>query len=71
MMRRISPAEVDFSKGVRVFITPARRADLSSRFDRAQPLAVFNERAQKQGVDSRDLLTDTLKHDIEINEALK
>jgi hypothetical protein len=34
-------------------------------------VGVFSRKAQQKGIGLRELLTDVLKHDIEINEALK
>jgi uncharacterized DUF497 family protein len=66
------PTEVDFSKGVRGLhhIPPNTRVFLPASIERSV-WQYFSARAQKKGVDLSDLLTDVLKRDIEINEALK
>jgi len=65
-------AEVDLSKGVRGLhhIPPDAKVFLPASIERSV-WQCFNVKAQKQGVDFRDLLTDLLKHDIEINQTLK
>jgi hypothetical protein len=66
------PTEVDFSKGVRGLhhIPPDAKVFLPTSIERSV-WQYFSARAQKKGVDLSDLLTDVLKRDIEINEALK
>ena len=66
------PTEVDFSKGVRGLhhIPPSAKVFLPASIERSV-WQYFSVRAQKKGVDLSDLLTDVLKRDIEINEALK
>jgi hypothetical protein len=66
------PTEVDFSKGVRGLhhIPPGAKVFLPVSIERSV-WQYFSLRAQKKGVDLSDLLTDVLRRDIEINEALK
>lgn len=66
------PAEVDFSKGVRGLhhIPPDAKVFLPASIERSV-WQYFSIKAQEKGVDLCDLLTDILKRDIEINEALK
>ena len=66
------PAEVDFSKGVRGLhhVPPSAKVFLPASIERSV-WQYFSVRAQKKGVDLSDLLTDVLRRDIEINEALK
>ncbi len=66
------PSEVDFSKGVRGLhhIPPDAKMFLPASIERSV-WQYFAARAKKKGVDLNDLLTDVLKLDIEINDALK
>jgi hypothetical protein len=66
------PTEVDFSKGVRGLhhIPPSAKVFLPASIERSVRQH-FSAKAQKNGVDLSDLLTDVLKWDIEINEAMK
>jgi hypothetical protein len=66
------PAEIDFSKGVRgLHRTPAgAKVFLPVSIERSV-WEYFSGKAQQRGVELSDLLTDVLKRDIEINEALK
>jgi hypothetical protein len=66
------PTEVDFSKGVRGLhhIPPSAKVFLPASIERSV-WEYFSVKAQKKGVDLSDLLTDVLRRDIEINEALK
>ena len=66
------PAEVDFSKGVRGLhhIPPDAKVFLPASIERSV-WQHFSKKAEQNGVDLSDLLTDVLKRDIEINEALK
>jgi hypothetical protein len=66
------PAEVDFSKGVRGLhhIPPDAKVFLPASIERSV-WQYFSKKAEQNGVDLSDLLTDVLKRDIEINEALK
>jgi len=66
------PAEVDFSKGVRGLhhIPPGAKVFLPASIERSV-WQYFSRKAEEKGVDLSELLTDVLKRDIEINEALK
>jgi hypothetical protein len=66
------PSEVDFSKGVRglYHIRSDARVFLPASIERSV-WQYFSKKAEQKGVDLSDLLTDVLKRDIEINEALK
>jgi hypothetical protein len=66
------PAEVDFSNGVRGLhhIPPDAKVFLPTSIERSV-WQYFSKKAEQKGVDLSDLLTDILKRDIEINEALK
>ncbi|HUO31895.1 MAG TPA: hypothetical protein VMU80_21925 [Bryobacteraceae bacterium] len=66
------PAEIDFSKGVRGLhhLPPDAKVFLPASIERSV-WQYFSAKAQEKGVDLCDLLTDVLKRDIEINEALK
>ena len=66
------PAEVDFSKGIRGLhhIPPGAKVFLPASIERSV-WQYFSKKAEQKGVDLSELLTDVLKRDIEINEALK
>jgi hypothetical protein len=66
------PTEIDFSKGVRGLhhIPPTAKVFVPTSIERSV-WQYFSAKAQKNGVDLSDLLSDVLKRDIEINEALK
>ena len=66
------PSDLDFSKGVRGLhhIPSDAKVFLPASIERSV-WQYFSTRAQEKGVDLSDLLTDVLKRDIEINEALK
>jgi hypothetical protein len=66
------PVEVDFSKGTRGLhhIPQSAKIFLPASIERTVWL-YFSQIAQEKGVDLCDLLTDVLKRDIEISEALK
>lgn len=67
-----TPAEIDFSKGVRGLhhIPPDAKVFLPASIERSV-WQYFSKKAEQKGVDLSELLTDVLKRDIEINEALK
>jgi len=67
-----TPAEIDFSTGVRglYHIPPGARFLLPAAIERSL-WEYFSSRAQQRGMDLSDLLTEVLKRDIEIHEALK
>jgi hypothetical protein len=66
------PSEVDFSKGTRGLhhIPPNAKVFLPASIERSV-WQYFSKKAEQKGVELSDLLTDVLKRDIEINEALK
>jgi hypothetical protein len=66
------PAEIDFSKGVRgLHHIPERARVLLPVSIERSVWEYFSARAEQKGIDLSDLVTDVLKRDIEINEALK
>lgn len=66
------PAEVDFSEGVRGLhhIPSSGKVFLPASIERSV-WEYFSVKAEQKGICLSDLLTDVLKRDIEINEALK
>ena len=66
------PSEIDFSRGSRgLHHVPAdARVFLPASIERSV-WEYFSARAERKGVGLSQLLTDVLKRDIEINEALK
>jgi len=66
------PAEIDFSKGVRGLhhIQPGSKELMPVSIERSV-WEYFSHKAEQRGVDLSELVSDVLKHDIEINEALK
>jgi hypothetical protein len=66
------PAEIGFSKGVRGLhhIPAGSKVYLPASIERSV-WEYFSGKAEQKGVDLSDLLSDVLKRDIEINEALK
>ena len=66
------PAEIDFSKGVRGlhYIPSGTTVFLPTSIERSV-WEYFSRRAEQKGVGLSELLTDVLKRDIEIGEALK
>jgi hypothetical protein len=66
------PANIDFSRGVRGLHTiPAgARVYLPTAIEKSV-WEYFSGKAEQKGVDLAELLTDVLKRDMEINEALK
>lgn len=66
------PAEIDFSKGVRGLhhIPPAAKVLMPASIERSV-WEYFSGKAERRGVELSELLTEVLKRDIEINEALK
>ena len=67
-----TPAEIDFSKGVRGLhhISSSAKVFLPASIERSV-WEYFSGKAEQRGVELSELLTDVLKRDIEINEALK
>ncbi len=66
------PVEVDFSKGVRGLhhIPPGAKVLMSASIERSV-WEYFSGKAEQRGMKLSELLTEVLKRDIEINEALK
>jgi hypothetical protein len=66
------PAEIDFSKGIRGLhhIPPGAKVFMPASIERSV-WEYFSGKAAQKGVELSDLLTEVLKRDIEINEALK
>jgi len=66
------PEEIDFSKGVRgLHHIPSGARVLMPVSIENGVWRYFFDKAEKQGVDLSELVTEVLKRDIEINEALK
>lgn len=66
------PAEIDFSGGVRGLhhIPLSAKVFLPTSIEQ-EVWQYFSRRAAEKGIGLPELLTDVLKHDIEINKALK
>jgi hypothetical protein len=66
------PVEIDFSKGVRGLhhIPTGAKVFMPAAIERSVWL-YYSSEAEAKGIDLSELLTDVLKRDIEINEALK
>jgi len=66
------PAEIDFSKGARGLhhIPPGARVLMPASIEKSV-WTYFSGKAEQRGVHLSDLLTEVLRRDIEINEALK
>ncbi|MGH9659576.1 MAG: hypothetical protein ACRD96_13595 [Bryobacteraceae bacterium] len=66
------PAETDFGKGVRGLhhIPPGAKVLMPASIERSV-WEYFSAKAEQRGVELSELLTEVLKCDIEINEALK
>jgi hypothetical protein len=66
------PSEIDYSKGTRGLHHIPRDAKVfvPASIERGV-WEYFSEKAERKGVDVRELLTEVLKRDIEINETLK
>jgi hypothetical protein len=66
------PAEIDFSKGVRGLhhIPHGAKVLMPVSIERGV-WEYFSGKAEQRGVDLSELVTELLKRDIEINEALK
>ena len=64
--------EIDFTKGVRGLhhIPPGAKVLMPASIERSV-WEYFSGKAAHKGVELSDLLTEVLKRDIEINEALK
>jgi hypothetical protein len=67
-----TPAEIDFSKGVRgLHHIPSDTKVLMPVSIERSVWEYFSGRAERRGIDLSDLVTEVLKRDIEINEALR
>jgi hypothetical protein len=66
------PAEIDFSEGVRGLhhVPPDAKVFLPASIERSV-WEYFSRKAEQKGVRLSELLSEVLKRDIEINEALK
>jgi hypothetical protein len=66
------PAEIDFSKGVRGLhhIPPGAKVLMPVSIERGV-WEYFSGKAAQRGVNLSDLVTEVLKRDIEITEAMK
>jgi hypothetical protein len=66
------PAEIDFSKGVRGLhhVPPGAKVLMPASIERGV-WAYFSGKAEERGIQLSELLTEVLRRDIEINEALK
>ena len=66
------PAEIDFSKAVRGLhhLPPDAKVLMPAAIERSV-WEYFSVKAEQRGIDLSELLTEVLKRDIEINEALK
>jgi hypothetical protein len=66
------PAEIDFGKGIRGLhhIPPGARVLMPASIEKSV-WAYFSGKAEERGIQLSELLTEVLKRDIEINEALK
>jgi hypothetical protein len=66
------PAEIDFSKGVRGLhhIPHGAKVFMPASIEKGV-WEYFSAKAEQRGVGLPELLTEVLKRDIEINEALK
>lgn len=66
------PGEIDFSRGIRGLHHIPRDAKILMPASIERSVwEYFSERAEQRGVDLSDLLTEVLKRDMEIHEALK
>ena len=66
------PPEIDFSKGVRGLhhVPPDAKVLMPASIEK-RVWEYFSGKAEQRGVDLSELLTEVLRRDIEINEALK
>ncbi len=67
-----TPSEIDFSKGIRGLhhIPPGAKVLMPVSIERGV-WEYFSGKAEQRGVNLSELLTEVLKRDIEINEAMK
>ena len=66
------PAEIDFGKGTRGLhhIPPGSRVLMPVSIERGV-WEYFSGKAERRGINLSELVNEVLKHDIEINEAMK
>jgi hypothetical protein len=66
------PAQIDFSEGVRGLhhVPPDAKVFMPASIEKGV-WDYFSAKAEQRGVELSELLTEVLKRDIEINEALK
>jgi hypothetical protein len=66
------PAEIDFGKGIRGLhhIPPGARVLMPASIEKSV-WEYFSGKAEERGIQLSELLTEVLKRDIQINEALK
>lgn len=66
------PADIDFSKGVRGLhhVPPGAKVLVPVSIEKGV-WEYFSGKAEQRGVELSELVTEVLKRDIEINEALK
>lgn len=66
------PADIDFSKGVRGLhhVPPGAKVLMPVSIEKGV-WEYFSGKAEQRGVELSELVTEVLKRDIEINEALK
>ena len=66
------PAEIDFSKGVRGrhHIPPGAQVLMPASIEKSV-WEYFSGKAEQRGIQLSELLSEVLRRDIEINEALK
>jgi len=71
-MQDDTPTEIDFSEGARGLhhIPAGAKVFVPASIERGV-WEYFSGKAEQKGVDLSDLLTEILRRDIEINEALK
>jgi len=66
------PAEIDFGKGVRgLHHVPSGARIFMHAWIEKGVWEYFSAKAEQRGIELSELLTEVLKRDIEINEALK
>jgi hypothetical protein len=66
------PAEIDFSKGVRkLHHVPSDARVLVPASIEREVWEYFSGKAEQRGIELSELLSEVLRRDIEINEALK
>ena len=66
------PVEIDFGKGIRGLhhVPPGTKILMPASIEKSV-WEYFSGKAEERGIELSELLTEVLKRDIEINEALK